>query len=70
MAKQKRPGPEPKPDFHLSNLMVRLPEWCRPALDELKAKNRRPFTIEILIALERHCQAEGVAVPKDPGGAA
>ena len=63
MAKSKAQG---TPDQHTSGLLIRLPEWCRPALAALKAKNRRPSTVELLIALEKHCAAEGVPVPADP----
>lgn len=55
-----------RPDQHTSGLLIRLPEWCRPALLALKAKNRRAHTVEILIALENHCKAEGVPVPTEP----
>lgn len=64
MAKAKKPAApkaasKPK-DQHKSGFMVRLPESFRAPLDTLKAKNRRPTTAEIQIALERHFQAEGV----------
>lgn len=58
-------GKKKRDDQHTSTLLVRLPEWCRPALEALKAKNRRPFTVEVLIALEEHCKREGVPAPKE-----
>lgn len=62
------PKPRPKrPDEHKSGFLIRLPEWCRPAMAALKVKNRRPTTVEVLIAIEKHCAAEGVPVPKQPG---
>lgn len=47
-------------DQHKSGLMVRLPEEYRPKLLELKAKNRRPTTTEVQIALDKHLQSEGI----------
>jgi hypothetical protein len=52
-------------DQHTSGLLVRLPEWCRPALDALKRKHRRPHTVELLIALEEHCKTQGIEPPKE-----
>lgn len=68
MAKKPNPGPPtgPKVDRHKSGLMIRLPESARPLLAALKAKNRRPTTTEVLIALERHAKAEGVKLPPSP----
>ena len=58
----------PLPDFapQTSGFMIRLPESARPILTALKAKNRRPTTTEMLIALERHAKAEGVELPTLP----
>jgi hypothetical protein len=60
--RKKKPTSKPK-DQHKSGFMVRLPESFRPPLEVLKAKNRRPTTTEIQIALERHFRAEGVLIP-------
>ena len=65
MAKKPKPEPStgPKMDRHKSGLMIRLPESARPILIALKAKNRRPTTTEVLIALEQHAKAEGIKPP-------
>lgn len=47
-----------------SGFMIRLPEWHRAPLDRLKDKNRRPTTVEVQIALEKHYKAEGVDGPE------
>jgi hypothetical protein len=60
VAKKKADRPK---DQHKSGFMVRLPEWHRAVLEGLKAKNRRPITAEVQIALERHYKAEGVKFP-------
>ena len=65
MSKLKTNTPR-KTDCHSSTYLVRVPVWCRPALVALKAKNRRPTTTELLIALERHCESEGIPPPREP----
>ncbi len=50
-------------DLHKSGFMVRLPEEFRACLKELKAKNRRDFTVEVQIALEAHFKANGIKFP-------
>jgi hypothetical protein len=47
-------------DRHRSGFMVRLPESHRKALEALRKKNRRAFTEEVQIALEKHYREEGV----------
>jgi hypothetical protein len=54
-----------RPDQHTSGLLIRFPEWCREALEALKAKHRRPFTVEMLIAFEKHCKEEGIELPEE-----
>lgn len=55
MAKKK-----PRPDQHLSKFFVRLPEEYRELLLALQAKNSRPMTIEVQIAIERRAKSQGV----------
>ncbi len=56
MAKKKDGAPKQ------SGFMVRLPEWLRGPMDDLKRKTRRPTTVEVVIALEKHLAAEGLNV--------
>ena len=60
MAKKKT---EPPKDQHKSGFMVRLPEPYRAAMMALKAKNKRPMTSEIQIALDKHLKDEGMQPP-------
>ena len=62
--KPQKPKKAPKPadDRHRSGFMLRLPENHRQALEELRKKNRRPFTEEVQIALEKHYRDEGVTL--------
>lgn len=53
-------------DRHRSGFMIRLPEWHRAALEALKKKNRRTYTEEVQMALEKHYRTEGVSVPTPP----
>ena len=64
-AKKSKPAAKPvaKPDQHVSNFMVRMPMHYRPALAALKAKNRRPITVELQIALDRYLASEGIKPP-------
>jgi hypothetical protein len=66
MAKKKRPQAKQAGDRHSSGFMVRLPEWHRAVLEILKRKNRRAYTEEVQMALEKHYKTEGVDVPKPP----
>lgn len=50
-------------DAHKSGFMVRLPLAYRPALEALKAKNRRPITMELQIAIDAYLKTQGVPVP-------
>jgi hypothetical protein len=54
-------------DRHRSGFMLRLPENHRLALEELRKKNRRTFTEEVQIALEKHYKDEGVRLPPAVG---
>lgn len=50
-------------DRHSSGFMVRLPEVYRAALDRLRGKTRRTYTVEVQIALDVHLKANGVTPP-------
>jgi hypothetical protein len=52
-------------DQHKSGFMVRLPERYRPTFAALYKKHRRPMTVEVQIALEKHAKDEGVTLPPD-----
>lgn len=49
---------KPKKDQHKSGFLVRLPESYRPPLERLKAKNKRPITSEVQLALDKHFKDE------------
>lgn len=55
MAKKRKPS---------KGFLVRLPDSCRRILNLLRAKNRRPITTEVQIALEKHAEAEGIPADK------
>ncbi len=61
--KPKKTAAKRTEDRHRSGFMLRLPESHRAALEELRKKNRRTFTEEVQIALERHYEREGVKFP-------
>jgi hypothetical protein len=54
---KKKPGPA---DRHASSFMLRLPEEWRAVFVKAKLKNRRPFTTEAVIALEKHFKEQGL----------
>ena len=58
----KTPKPKPK-DQHKSGFMVRLPDAYRGPMATLKAKNRRPMTTELQMALDKHFKEEGIKPP-------
>jgi hypothetical protein len=47
-------------DRHKSGNVIRLDVETRRLLEALKAKNRRPFTVEVAIAVEERAKREGV----------
>lgn len=50
-------------DKHTSGFMLRLPGAYRAPMAALKAKNRRPMTTELQLALDKHFKDEGIAPP-------
>lgn len=63
MPPKKKRKPAKVEDRHRSGFMIRLPEPFRAALEQLHAKHRRPMTVEVQIALEKHFRDEGVKFP-------
>ncbi len=51
-------------DRHKSGMLVRIPARLLPPLAALKAKNRRPYTTEVAIAIESHLKTNGVKIPE------
>jgi hypothetical protein len=47
-------------DRHQSGFMVRLPEYLRGPVEELKKKHRRTGTTEVVIALEERLTREKI----------
>jgi hypothetical protein len=57
-----------KKDRHKSGFMVRLPMWLRGPIKTLLTRTRRAITTEVVMALEKHLTAEGIAYQKPEEG--
>ena len=55
--------PTKKKDAHKSGFLMRFPESYREKLKELKAKTRRPYTVEGQMAMDAHLKANGIEPP-------
>jgi hypothetical protein len=68
MAKQRKTSDRKPIQRSGRPLNVWIPEELRAALDASAAKNRRPLTTEVAIALEQYLQTQGLWPPNGEGG--